>query len=212
EEAAIRPLRGAGLHGELVTTLGVAVFLDGVAVIIWGNQPLAVPFFGSEQALTVFSGRVLPAELILIVVGVAVAIGAEAFSHWTTFGLTSLATAEDWVAAMLRGINVRALSVGSFAAAGALAMAAGPFVAPKTFASFDLGDALAIKGFVALAIGGFGSQKGALIGGIVTGLVEAVTARYLGVTFQELAIFGLLLVVLMIRPVGLFGEHEQRRI
>lgn len=212
EFTAIRPLQGLGVHGELVTTLGVAVLLDGVAIIIWGSQPLPVPFFGSQGVLTIFSGRILPAELTLIGLACAVAVGAELFSRRTDFGLTGLATAEDRVASMLRGINVRSHSLISFGLAGALCMALGPFVAPKTFASFDLGVSLALKGFVALAIGGFGSQKGALIGGLVAGLVEAMAARYFGVSYQNIAIFALLLFVLMIRPIGLFGEREQRQI
>jgi branched-chain amino acid transport system permease protein len=212
EVLAIRPLEGRGVHGELVTTLGVAVLLEGVAVLLWGSQPLAVPFFGSERVLTLLSGRVLPVELTLVAIACAVTLGAELLSRRTTLGLTSLATAEDRIAAMLRGVNVRALSLGSFAASGALCMALGPFAAPKTFASFEIGDSLAIKGFVAAAIGGFGSHKGAFIGGIATGVLEAAVGRYLGVSYENIATYALLLLVLLIRPIGLFGERQRRAV
>jgi branched-chain amino acid transport system permease protein len=212
EWIAIRPLQGLGIHGELVTTLGVSVVLEGAAVLIWGNQPLAVPFFHLNKALTLLSGRVLPVELALIGIAFGVAVGAEMVLRRTFFGLTSLANAEDQILAMLRGIDVRSLSLYSFALAGAICTALGVFVAPKTFASFDLGNTLAIKGFVALAIGGFGSQKGAFIGGIVTGLVEAAALRYLSINLQNATVFALLLLILLIRPQGVFGEHVQRTI
>jgi branched-chain amino acid transport system permease protein len=210
ERVAIRPLQGLGFHGELVTTLGVAVLLDGLAVLIWGSLPLPVDFIGPQSAITFLTGRVYPAELALIGIGISVAIGAELYSSRTLLGITNLATSEDRVAARLRGINVERLSLFAFALAGAVCMGLGLFVAAKTSASPDLGDNLAIKGFVALAIGGFGSQKGALVGGLTAGLIEAGAARYLSADYQNASVFVLLLIVLMVRPTGLFGEREQR--
>jgi branched-chain amino acid transport system permease protein len=212
ERIAIRPLQGQGQHGELITTLGFAVLMAGIASLVWGSDPLPVPFFGSDRALTVLYGRVLPDELALIALASTMALGADLITRRTNLGLASLATAEDRIAAMLRGINVRTLSIGSFAVAGALCVAAGPLLAPKTFATFDLGDNLALKGFVALAIGGFGSHKGALVGGLITGLVEAGAARYFDVGYQNLAVFILLLGVLLVRPTGLFGERSHRAV
>jgi branched-chain amino acid transport system permease protein len=210
ERVAIRPLQGLGFHGELVTTLGVAVLLDGLAVILWGSLPLPIDFFGPNSAVTILTGRIYPVEVALIGIGIGVAVGAELYSTRTVLGITNLATAEDRVAARLRGINVQRLSLFAFALAGAICMGLGVFVGPKTAATVDLGDNLAIKGFVALAIGGFGSQKGALVGGLAAGLAEALAARTLGADYQNLVVFLLLLLVLLVRPTGLFGEREQR--
>jgi branched-chain amino acid transport system permease protein len=179
-------------------------------VLLWGSQPLTVDFFGSNAAVTIWTGRIYPAEVALIGIGIAVAVGAELYSTRTMLGIANLATAEDRVAARLRGINVERLSLFAFALAGAICMGLGVFVGPKTAASVDLGDNLAIKGFVALAIGGFGSQKGALAGGMAAGLAEALAARTLGADYQNAAVFLLLLFVLLVRPTGLFGEKEQR--
>jgi branched-chain amino acid transport system permease protein len=209
ERIAIRPLQGRGMHGELVTTLGVAVLLDGLAVRLWGSDPLFVTF-GSSRPLDVLGGRLFVSDLTLIVLGVVLALGAELVLTRTIWGRMNLATAEDRDAARLRGINVGRLSLLAFGLAGALCMGMGVFVAAKTTALASLGDAFAIKGFVALAIGGFGSQKGALVGGMTAGLVEAVSARYLNASWQDISVFILLLVVLMVRPTGLFGEKEQR--
>jgi branched-chain amino acid transport system permease protein len=91
-----------------------------------------------------------------------------------------------------------------------LAGALGPVIGPKTFAVATLGSALALKGFVALALGGFGSLTGGLIGGLVIGLVEEYTTRYLGSEYSNMVVLGVLLLVLMTRPTGLFGRTRER--
>jgi branched-chain amino acid transport system permease protein len=91
-----------------------------------------------------------------------------------------------------------------------MCVALGPIIAPATYATATIGDALNLKAFVALAIGGFGSPKGALLGGLAAGLVEAFAGRYLNAGLGNLAVLVLLLVVLTIRPMGLFGERIER--
>jgi branched-chain amino acid transport system permease protein len=120
--------------------------------------------------------------------------------------------AEDREAASLRGVNVRALALGAFAVSGLLAGALGPVIGSKTFAVATLGSALALKGFVALALGGFGSVGGALIGGLAIGMTEEYSARYLGSSYSNLLVFAVLLVVLMAKPTGLFGQVRERMV
>lgn len=210
ERVAIRPIQSKGMHGQMLTTLGAGVLIQGVVILIWGLDPRAVAFPGSTDAITLLGGRILPIGIVVIVVGAVAALGAEVYSRRTILGLASLATAEDRQAAAVRGINVGMLSVLAMASAGAIGVAVGPLLAPTTYAFASLGDLYAIKGFVALAIGGFGSQKGAMIGGFAIGLLEAGTARYVGVGYQSLAILAVLLLVLMLRPQGLFGSREAR--
>jgi branched-chain amino acid transport system permease protein len=104
---------------------------------------------------------------------------------------------------MLRGINVRAVSLFTVAGACSIAAAVGPVVGPYSYASYSLGDSLAIKAFVALAIGGFGSNSGALIGGVLVGLTEVFSTQYLGGNYSNLSILVLLILVLVFRPSGL---------
>jgi branched-chain amino acid transport system permease protein len=130
--------------------------------------------------------------------------------RWTMTGLACLATSEDGEAARLRGVNTRWLSVGAFAVSGLMAGLVGPIVGPKTYAFAALAAALALKGFVAMAMGGFGNIAGCTIGGFVVGMVEATTARWVGGEYQTMAVFVLLLLVLMIRPTGLLGEQRER--
>jgi len=213
ERIAIRLLPGHGSHGELVTTVGFAVIIEGLALAVFGNNPQPVTsVLPNDKVIDLLGGRVYPHELLLIGIGIAVVIAGELLSRRTTLGIAALATAEDRVAAVLRGINVNRLSIGAYVLACGMCVALGPIIAPSTYATATIGDALNLKAFVALAIGGFGSPKGALLGGLAAGLVEALTGRYLSASFENLAVLLLLLLVLMIRPMGLFGERIERTV
>jgi branched-chain amino acid transport system permease protein len=210
ERVAIRPIKGT--EGQLVTTVGVATLLGGATQLIWGGQPLTVPFLSQNSVWTVLGGRVLPVELLLIVIAVVLTVALLVYGRTSMIGLATLAMAEDREAASLRGVNVRALALGAFAVSGVLAGVLGPVVGAKTFAVATLGSALALKGFVALALGGFGSVTGGLIGGLAIGLIEQYTDRYLGSAYTNLMVFAVLLLVLMARPTGLFGKVRERTV
>lgn len=207
---AIRPVRDQ--HNILVTTLGASVLLDGSAQLIWGGEPLKVPFFAGDAAIDFFGGRVYPVEIALVLV-VAVLVGGFAvYGRVSLTGLALRGMSEDTEAAQLRGVNVRHLALITFIVAGALAGILGVVVGPKTFAVATLGAALALKGFVVLAIGGFGSMPGAAVGGIFVGLTEALAARYLGGEYAVLAVFVLLIAILLLRPSGLFVRAKERTV
>ena len=210
ERIAIRPLKDE--HGVLVTTLGAAILLNGLTQLIWGAQPLSVPFFAGDKVLTVIGGRVYPVELVLIALPILLVVIMVLLSRNTMAGLALLGTSEDREAATLRGIDVRRLSMYAFVASGALAGLLGLFVGPKTFAVATLGTSLALKGFVVLAIGGFGSLPGTLIGGLVVGLVEALATWKIGSQYAALSVFVVLLIVLMARPAGLFVRAVERAV
>jgi branched-chain amino acid transport system permease protein len=210
ERVAIRTV--IGTEGQLITTVGFATLLDGVTQVFWGGEPLQVPFFGSSKVWDLFGGRVFPVEITLMIVAVAVAVVIAVVGRNTMLGLAMLALSEDREAALMRGINVRALAIGAFAVSGALAGLVGPIIGPKTFAVATLGSALALKGFVAMAIGGFGSASGALIGGLSVGLIESLAGRYLGASYSTLMVFSALLVVLLLKPAGLFGTVRERAV
>jgi branched-chain amino acid transport system permease protein len=198
------------MHNILVTTLGASILLDGAAQLTWGSQPLTVPFFAGDSAITLLGGRAYPVELFLIAIAVLLVVGLGIYSRRSLTGLALLGMAEDREAALLRGVNVRRLAFMAFVAAGALAGFVGLFVGSKTFAVSTLGAALALKGFVVLAIGGFGSMPGTLVGGTLVGLAEAYASRYLGGEYANLAVFLILITILMVRPAGLFVRTKER--
>lgn len=208
ERIAIRPV--GDMHNILVTTLGASILLDGIAQLTWGTQPLTVPFFAGDEAFTLLGGRAYPVELFLIVMAVLIVVALGIYSRRSLTGLALLGMAEDREAALLRGVNVRRMAFMAFVAAGALAGFVGMFVGSKTFAVSTLGAALALKGFVVLAIGGFGSMPGTLVGGTLVGLAEAYASRYLGGEYANLAVFLILITILMVRPAGLFVRTKER--
>ena len=210
ERVAVRPLAGSGVHGELVTTVGWSVVMQGVVLLVWDADPHRIPGPGGDRIVEFLGGRLTITDIVLIVVAIVIAVGTHVWFRRSRLGIASLAASEDRDAAMLRGIRTHRLSTGAFAVAGALLGALGPIAGPKTFALFTLGTVLVLKAFVAMAIGGFGSFLGALVAGLLIGVVEAVVARYLGNSFINIVLFALLVGVLLFRPQGMFGQRRER--
>lgn len=208
ERVAVRPVPDH--HNQLVTTLGFALVLDGVCELIWGSQPLQVPFAGADEPLSLLGGRVYTVELALVALAVVMVLCLLWVSRRLMTGLAVVGISQDSEAALLRGVNVRRLAFGAFVVSGALAGIAGVFVGPKTYALATLGAALALKGFVALALGGFGSLGGCLIGGLTIGVVEQLTTRYAGAEYGNASVFLILVTVLALRPNGMFGQRRER--
>jgi branched-chain amino acid transport system permease protein len=215
EIIAIWPLslghRWHATHTELITTVGVATILTGLAGLKWGYNPLSVPFPGSQTTIPLLGGRILPLGLAMILIAIATGVSLHFWTHRTRVGMACLAASEDRQAAALRGINVRRLAFGSFVAAGVLAGVAGILTGPITYSLPTLGDTLTLSGFVALAAGGFGSYLGSIIGGLLTGLVASLAARSIGANYQQMVVFALLLCILLVRPSGLLSQKELRR-
>jgi branched-chain amino acid transport system permease protein len=216
ELLTVRPLRRGsrtlkGAPAELVTTIGLSTALVGVYGIIWGYNPLQVPWRGPTRVLTFLGIRALPLEIILVSGAIVVAVGLFAVFRFTSIGQACLAISQDREAAMLRGINVEALSIAAFAGAGGLAAIAAVAIGPETFAIPTLANSLALGGFVALAIGGEGSFIGALVGGFLAGIVSSLAVRYISADYANLSVLVLLLLTLSLRPKGL-GKRAEARI
>ena len=215
ERVAVRPIArrlGGSDHADLITTLGASVVIGGFIIEVWGPHALSVPSPGSGEPLDLFGGRVTAIDLTIIAVAVVTVALLEWFTRRSRFGLAVLAQAEDRESATLLGVNVTALSVVAFAAAGFCAGLLGPLIAMKTFAAVSLGLVLAVKAFVVMVLGGSSSYLGALIGGLLVGLVEALTALHLGGQYTTLATFVVFLCVVLIRPQGILGGSALRSV
>jgi branched-chain amino acid transport system permease protein len=208
ERVAIR-FMPVSSHAELITTLGAATVLTAATAIIWGSDPQRLVLF-DQQPFDLMGGRVVPISLILIVLPVVFGVGMHLLVSGTRFGLTSRAQAFNREATMLRGVNVRWLSIAAFAIAGLFAGVVGPFVLMSTSASPYLALGIALKGFVALALGGLGSQLGSIVAGFLIGLIEALVALLIGPFFGDFAVFGIFVLVLLFRSQGLFGHRNLR--
>lgn len=212
ERLAVRPLKAAGGgHAALVTTVGASVVLLGIALVIWGSNPHDVPSSLTDGgAITLLGGRIEKANIIVIGLAVVSAVVFHLAHRVTRLGLASRAAIIDPDAARLRGIDVGRVQTVGFVLAGMFAMGVGVVVASQVTANVGVGNTLVILGFVAVALGGFGSYVGALVGGLLTGLAQQLTLRYVGTEAPLLVLFGLLVAVLMIKPTGLLGDREVR--
>ena len=209
---AIRPVAGKGLHGELVTTVGASTIITGVVVAFWGTDVKPIEPFVSSEIITVLGGRISVDALILIAAALVVCLAVWIWSRFTLAGLAALAISEDRVAATLRGINVNRLSILAMAAAGAIAGGLGPIIGTQTQAVSTVGAVVTLKAFLVLIIGGMGSFPGLLVGGLIVGPIEALTVRYLGSDYTNFVLFALLLLVLLVKPEGLFGQKIERTV
>jgi branched-chain amino acid transport system permease protein len=218
ELLCVRPLRlrrrGLVLGGptELVTTVGMSTALLGIVGVIWGYNPLLVPFRGPSGQVKFLGVLASPVQIILVALAVASPLLFAALFRFTRVGQACLSVAEDRDAAALRGVNVSLLSVGGFALAGSFGGLAAIIIGPYTYAVATQATALALGGFVAISLGGQGSFVGVLIGGLVVGLASTFGGRYLGANYGDVMVFATLLVVLTIRPRGIGGLAEARRV
>jgi len=212
ERFTIRPLGGlvAGHSATLVTTVGVATVVQGALVLKWGTTPLTVPFFGGDGSFDFLGGRLQPVDVFLFGLTACLCACLYAASSRTRWGLSGRAVTTDEDAARLRGVNVEWLSSSSFMLAGFLGGVLGPFIAAKTGVAVELSGSLLIYGFVALAIGGFGSYIGAAVGGLAVGLIQSLVTRYFELDWFPITLFGILLLVLIVRPTGVFGARATR--
>jgi ABC-type branched-subunit amino acid transport system permease subunit len=195
----------------LVLTAGLLTFLIGVTLVVWGNQPYALPPFSGEAPFVIGGLRVPTQGVWLAAVAAAMIAGLWLLLQKTTLGRALRACAENPLAARLMGIDLPRMMLLSFALAALIGAAGGVLVAPIMSLQFDSGQFFTISGFVAVAIGGMASFAGAIVGGLLLGVVEQLAAFYVSSVFANTLALLLLLIVLILRPSGLFASGPARR-
>ena len=212
EKLAIEPARHAGTVTLIIITIGVSLFLRGLAQLVWGKGVHRLPAFSSEQPIAFMGATVLPQSL-WVLAGAAVAVAAlSAFYGRTLMGKAMLATSYNRLAAQLVGINTRGVLFASFGLAAALGAIAGVLIAPIAFTSYDTGIMLGLKGFAAAMLGGLGSFGGAVLGGLVLGLLEGLGAGFVSSAYKDAIAFVVILAVLFLMPGGLLGHRRSDRV
>jgi branched-chain amino acid transport system permease protein len=211
ERLTIRPLRGAPTVTLIIVTVGVSVILRGSAKLVWGPASLPVPAFSGERSLALGGAAVNVQYLWVLGLTALAVLAAWLFFERTLTGKAMQACAINPEAARLAGINVGAMVRTAFALSAALSALAGVVISPITFASYDGGVLLGLKGFCGAIVGGLGSGAGAVVGGLLIGLVENVAIGfapqgYSG--FHNAFAFVILLLVLFLRPGGIFGRRH----
>lgn len=210
DRLGLRPMRRAGAELNIViATIGWSIILVNVALFVWGTAPLSYPQEYLPKGYP-FAGLVIvPQNLVMLAVGVIVMIALHLFFKRTLAGQALRATAENPVAAQLMGIRVERMMALTFLLSGFLAGGAGVLVASIVYANSDLGQ-IGIKAFAAAVLGGFGHIGGAMAGGLALGVIETIGAFYVSSAFKDIIAYSLLILILLVRPHGIFGGGRGR--
>ncbi len=215
EGLAYKPLRGTTSLAVLITAIGVSYFLQNAAQLIWSSAPKNFTSIVSMAPISLFDGKlVITGEVLLTVaVSVIVMIGLTLFTGKTKTGKAMRAVSEDRDAAQLMGINVNRTISTTFAIGSALAAIAGvllcstvPTLQPTT------GSMPGIRAFTAAVFGGIGSIPGAMLGGILLGIIETFSKAYLSTQFSDAIVFSVLIIILLVKPAGLLGKQVQEKV
>lgn len=215
EGIAYKPLRGTSSLAVLITAIGVSYFLQNLAQLIWGPAEIAYKSVVAAAPLELFGGQLrISAEVIVtLVVSVIIMVGLTLFVNKTKTGKAMRAVSEDREAAQLMGINVnRTISV-TFAIGSALAAVAGVLLCSKVQSVWPtVGSMPGIRAFTAAVFGGIGSIPGAMLGGMLLGLIETLGGAFISTQFSDAIVFMVLIVVLLLKPAGLLGKVVQEKV
>jgi branched-chain amino acid transport system permease protein len=205
ELLAVRPISGGDPLRIIMVTIGGAVVLRQLALHIFGPEERALAPFTQGDSIKVLGAAIERQTLWIWALTAVVVVTLAWLYRRTTFGHAMRATSIRRDAARLVGINAGTMVTASFALAAALGALGGLVVAPLTQTAFSVGAGIGVKGFAAAILGGLGRPGGAIGGGLILGLLESLTAGYLNATYKDAVAVVILLVVLFVRPQGLFG-------
>ena len=215
EKVAYKPLRQATSLSVLITAIGVSYFLQNSALLLFGEKPVNFTSVVNVPSISLFDGQVVITgeAIVAIVVSILIVIGLSLFINKTKSGRAMLAVSEDKDAAQLMGININrtisltfAIGSGLAAIAGALLCSAYPTLQNTT------GAMPGIKAFVAAVFGGIGSIPGAMIGGILIGVIEILGRAYISPQLSDAIVFAVLILVLIIKPTGILGKKVREKV
>ncbi|GAA4728088.1 branched-chain amino acid ABC transporter permease [Nocardioides endophyticus] len=214
ERLAVRPAlsKGPNAFGWVLSTLGLSLVLRSGGALLTGNDIKAFPTIFGEGRWSIGAAFITPTQVSIILLLVVVGGGLWWMYGHTTIGHAFSAIAQDRDAAALRGIPVSTLGMASFAIGASVAAIAGFMAAPLTSAYPTIGLLFALKGFIAAALGGIPDIRGAIVGGLLLGLIESFGVDIFGAGYKDAIVFAALILVLMVRPQGIFGQHSARRI
>lgn len=210
--AAIEPAKGSSVLGLIILTIGASIFLKGVAQLIFDKRFHSLPsWFGSEP-IRVYGATILPQSFVVLA-GTGIVVACLAYLGTRSLvGKGMVAVASNALAANLVGINTRSIVALAFIISAVIGGIAGVLATPITLTSYDVGTILSLKGFAAAMLGGMGSPIGAVVGGLVLGMVEAFGSGLISSAYKDAFAFLVILIVLFVRPQGFFGSVERERV
>jgi len=206
---AYRPIRRRNVPviNLIIATLGVSIVLSNGAILVWGAEPIRYPTIYGSGALMLGPVRLPPQFLAPLLVGGGLMVALQLFFTRSIVGIAMRAAAKDRETARLMGIDIDRTIQYTFAISGAMGGAAGALLGPIIFASFNMGEVIGIKAFVAATLGGLGSMPGAMVGGIVFGVIETFAALFISSGYKDALGYGVMIAILLVAPSGLFGRR-----
>jgi branched-chain amino acid transport system permease protein len=209
------PIRGARSKEILILvmiTIGASIFIKGLAMILWGKNPMTLPPFSGEAPIIFLGAAVMPQSIWIFGITVGVVASLNYFFKGTMTGKAMRAVAASRRSAMLTGIPVDRMILLSFTLSGALGAVAGIILTPITTTSYDVGVMLGLKGFSAAILGGYGSMPGAILGGLLLGVLESLAAGLISSEYKDALAFLILLTALFAKPTGIMGRGRLRQV
>ena len=213
ERVAYKPLRNSSRMSALITAIGVSLLLENLFLLLFSSDPKPYPNMFPDINFTIGGMSISFLTIATIVITIAIMIVLSAFVNKTKLGTAMRAVSEDDGAAKLMGINVNTTISVTFAIGSALAaIAAVLYSSTYPLINPYMGSALGIKVFVAAVVGGIGIIPGAMCGGFIIGIAEALIKGYISSTLTDAFVFGILIVVLLVKPAGLLGKNIKEKV
>lgn len=212
ERAFLRPIQNAPVITLMIVTLGLYLIFNGIAGWIWGYDPRSFPYAVVGGPLVV--GKVIISRDSLLVMGVTLFLTLALYLvlRFSLAGIAMRATAQNAVMARLMGVPVKRVHSWAWGISAVLGAVAGILIAPTTFLDPNMMAEMNIKAFTAAVLGGFSSLPGAVAGGLLLGVLENLVAGYISTEFKSTFAFGLIIIVLWLRPHGLLGAHHRKKV
>lgn len=212
ERLGVRPALKIKSEGWIMATIAVGIIMKNVSENIWGKDDLKFPSPLPEAPLQISGANILPMDILVVIGALALMVAVELFNRKSIYGKAVVATAADREAAGLMGINTGQVITFSYALSCATAAFAGVLIAPLTLTGASMGASLGLKAFAVAIIGGLTSGLGAVVGGLILGTSESLTGYYLSTGYKDVPGLILLLMVLAIKPAGLFGKAAIKKV
>jgi branched-chain amino acid transport system permease protein len=206
ERVAIYPLKNAGIMNLIIITVGGSIVLKGLAMWIWGKDIYMLPHFSGEAPIHLGGAAIQPQTLWIVGIMAGTVLLLTLFFRYTLIGKAMRACSANPTASRLVGIDVKWMVFFAFVLSAAIGAVAGIIITPIALVDYDRGFLLALKGFSAAVLGGLGNSAGAVVAGLLIGLVESVGAGYLSSSYKDAFALIVLLVILFVRPGGILGS------
>lgn len=208
ERFAIFPAKNASVLTMIIITIACSILLKGAAMYGWGKDPFTLPPFTDRKPFVFMGAAVFPQSIWVVVTTLVVVFFLTMFFKRTKFGKAMIASSDNRDAAQLMGINVKTMVMVSFGLSAAVGAVAGVVITPISLMEYDRGTLLGLKGFGAAVLGGLGHFYGAVAAGFIVGLIESFCAGLVSSGYKDAAALLVLLLVLFVKPSGLFGSKE----